>query len=67
MLIPGIVDDTLTVGRIIVNGGLMAAGAVNDSEEDVSEFEDKNMLLIRLLKIRMLSRYKAKYCSHNAQ
>jgi hypothetical protein len=49
VLIPGIVDDTPRVGRIIINGGLVAAGAVNDSEEDVSEFEDKNMLLVRLL------------------
>jgi hypothetical protein len=45
----------------------VAAGAANGSQEDVSEFEDKNILLVRPFNIRMLSKHKAKHCIHNAQ
>ena len=44
MLIPGVVDDTLGLGRIIVNGGVVAVGEIDGSHEDVSEVEAKNIL-----------------------
>jgi len=44
VLISGIVDDTLRVGRIIVNGGVVATGVADGSQEVVSEAEDKNIL-----------------------
>ena len=59
MLILGVVDDILSVGRIIVNGGVVAACEVIGSQEAVSEFEDKNILLVRYAR-HCLSKYRVK-------
>jgi hypothetical protein len=54
VLTAGMIDDIVGVDCSIVIRGAVAAGVVDGGPEDVSKFEDRNILLIRVSRIKAI-------------